>query len=443
MRITAFSASGLGLAFSCVALFLYALPSGGLQFSEQYRWIEEIGVTVSFSSDGLGLLVLAFVNLLGLLVVAFPFDCGARKNEYYFWLLGSQAAFSGLASSEGAFTFAGFWMLSLVPPYFLAGIWGGRDRERAAFKYFTHQFCWAIALVAVVLALQSGHIPARFDLWASALLAAAVLARAPVVPLHLWARDYFTQTPGHIAALAAGSGSACALYAVMRFIIPATAAGFTPLSPYVIAGGALSMMAAALLALAQKNLKAVAGCLAMAGSAASLCSIAALNGAGLTGGALALLVFPAAAALLLLTAEMLSMRFATAVFDDIHGLCEIMPGFGIATGFALAALAAVPLSGGFIAVFLMLVGILKVSVWCAVSVMLAFLCVAGVVVRIIGSMIWGKYNKEAVPPPLAWTERIALVPLPAALVFLGIYPAPALDYISTAVALVQRALKTL
>ncbi len=175
----------------------------------------------------------------------------------------------------------------------------------------------------------------------------------------------------------------------------------------------------------------------------TLAAAASLNVTGLTGAGMALLAFPAAAAALLFAAEIYNARFETTSADSVHGLIEIMPGFGLALGIGLGGIAAVPLSGGFIAVFLLMAGTAKPAPWCAVPLGLAALCVSAAAIRIFSGTVWGKYNRADTPAPLGAAETVSLVTLGALIITLGVYPAPALNFVESAVTLALAALKNI
>ncbi|MFA6583227.1 MAG: proton-conducting transporter membrane subunit, partial [Elusimicrobiaceae bacterium] len=258
-RITALAASGLAATLAAAALFLFSAQDGGFQFAEQFHFI---GMKSSFlvASDGLGVLALALVNAIAFLSALFPFDPEDRRKEYYFWLLFSQAMFTGIIVSGDLLSFSGFWFLSVLPVYFLTSLCA----ERAALRYFLPQFAGAVLMLAAVTAVQlqagkGGLVIAEtasgFKLWAVGFMVLSIIIRIPVFPFNLWMKDFYMQTPGHLSALIAGSSAVTSLYAAQKLLIPIMKSGVAEFAPGVMILAAFSALYAAVMILPQKNLK--------------------------------------------------------------------------------------------------------------------------------------------------------------------------------------------
>src|SRR3989338_7780541 len=135
-RAVAALASGATLV---VSLWLWAHFSGvaaGFQFIEKVAWIPAFRIQYFLGVDGLSLPLLVLTTLLSLLAIIASFHIHERVKEYFFFFLLLETAMLGVFIALDLFMFYVFWELTLLPMYFLIGIWGGPKKEYAAIKFF-------------------------------------------------------------------------------------------------------------------------------------------------------------------------------------------------------------------------------------------------------------------------------------------------------------------
>ena len=142
-----------GLDF-LVSLYLlnYNRPVGGMQFLEDYEWIRVIGARYQMGADGVAVLLIVLTTLLGVIAALSSWNyIQKREKEYYVLLLLLQTAVIGVFSSMDLFLFYLFFEVSLVPMYFLIGIWGGDNRLYAAIKFFLYTLVGSVVMLLGVL----------------------------------------------------------------------------------------------------------------------------------------------------------------------------------------------------------------------------------------------------------------------------------------------------
>ncbi len=147
-------ATGLfGLAFVASLLLLgYDRATGGMQFLEDHQWIPVIGARYQMGVDGVAVLLIVLTTLLGVIAALSSWKyIEKREKEYYALLLFLQTAVVGVFASLDLFLFYLFFEVSLVPMYFLIGIWGGENRLYAAIKFFLYTLVGSVVMLLGVL----------------------------------------------------------------------------------------------------------------------------------------------------------------------------------------------------------------------------------------------------------------------------------------------------
>jgi NADH-quinone oxidoreductase subunit M len=135
-----------------LALFGYDRGTGGFQFLEDHQWIPVIGARYQMGADGVAVLLLVLTTFLGVLAALSSWKYIAkREKEYYILLLLLQTMVLGVFSSMDLFLFYLFFEVSLVPMYFLIGIWGGENRLYAAIKFFLYTLVGSVVMLLGVL----------------------------------------------------------------------------------------------------------------------------------------------------------------------------------------------------------------------------------------------------------------------------------------------------
>jgi len=151
--IKKFATAWFGLAFVASLLLLaYDRTIGGMQFLEDHEWIPVIGARYQMGVDGVAVLLIVLTTLLGVIAALSSWNyIQKREKEYYVLLLLLQTAVVGVFTSMDLFLFYLFFEVSLVPMYFLIGIWGGENRLYAAIKFFLYTLVGSVVMLLGVL----------------------------------------------------------------------------------------------------------------------------------------------------------------------------------------------------------------------------------------------------------------------------------------------------
>ncbi|HEX6728919.1 MAG TPA: proton-conducting transporter membrane subunit, partial [Pyrinomonadaceae bacterium] len=168
-------------------LLTYNREAGGMQFLEDHEWIPIIGARYQMGVDGVAVLLIVLTTLLGVIAALSSWSyIQKREKEYYVLLLLLQTSVVGVFSSLDLFLFYLFFEVSLVPMYFLIGIWGGENRLYAAIKFFLYTLVGSVVMLLGVLkmyfltqdtALGAQINPTTFQLLAGNAQAADLVAK--------------------------------------------------------------------------------------------------------------------------------------------------------------------------------------------------------------------------------------------------------------------------
>ncbi len=220
-----------------------AVPAGGLQFvdatgpfiSEAYDIKYVVGI------DGLSLLLVLLTTLLGPIVVLSSWTyIGEKVKGYYTLLLILQIGMTGVFCAFDMFLFYIFFELTLIPMYFLIGIWGGEDRIYAAVKFVIFTLVGSLLMLVALLylgyaagdAVNDGvfttdyfkliayNVPLGTQTWLFFLFAFAFAIKVPMFPLHTWLPDAHVQAPTGGSVILAGVLLKMGTYGLVRFCLP-------------------------------------------------------------------------------------------------------------------------------------------------------------------------------------------------------------------------------
>src|SRR2546430_4033374 len=193
--IKKFATAWFGIAFVVsLALLKYDRAFGGMQFLEDRQWIPVIGARYQMGADGVAVLLIVLTTLLGVIAALSSWKyIEKREKEYYVLLLLLQTAVVGVFTSMDLFLFYLFFEVSLVPMYFLIGIWGGERRLYAAIKFFLYTLVGSVVMLLGVLkmyfltqdtTLTSKIVPATLELLSGNSKASAMVSNTIQQAVH-------------------------------------------------------------------------------------------------------------------------------------------------------------------------------------------------------------------------------------------------------------------
>ena len=458
-------ALGASLASFVLSLFMTALfkIGGGFQFLELGNWIPSLGIHYHLGVDGLSLPLIVLTALLSLLSVAYSWRIELRLKEYLFLFLLLETGMLGDFAALDFFLFYIFWEITLVPMYFLIGIWGGPRREYAAIKFFLYTLVGSLAMLLAILVMYFNAQPHTFNMLTlieqQPLAAKPVLAalafwgfflsfaiKVPMWPFHTWLPDAHVEAPTAGSVILAGVLLKMGTYGFVRVSLPMLPEAFRIYAPAVAVLALLGIVYGALVAMAQTDLKKLVAyssvnhmgyvMLGVASAAAAagipekaVAAATALNGA----------VFEMVAhgiitgALFLIVGVLYDFRAHTRGVDEFGGLGARLPMYTGITMVAMLASLGLPGLMGFVAEFFIFVGSFGIFPYLTVVAVTGVIFTAAMFLWTIQRIFLGPFNERwAGLPDMDTREKISLVPLAVLMVIFGLYPRPLLDVINAA-----------
>ncbi|MEX1025485.1 MAG: NADH-quinone oxidoreductase subunit M [Planctomycetota bacterium] len=376
-----------------LALVLWTSFDGGsavLQETVKFHWFRlplggaSTDVSFHLGVDGISILMVVLTGLLmPIVVLSARGHIQERAREFFCWLLVMQTGMLGVFLSMDLILFYVFWEVSLVPLYFLIGIWGGEQRLYATLKFFLFtvagSFVMLIGIIALVYLAGTTDLPTLLDRtallttseasWIFGAFALAFAIKVPVLPFHTWLADAHTEAPTSGSVLLAGVLLKMGTYGLLRFGIQLFPGAAIEHSSIFMALGALGIVYGAFLAMAQTDLKRLVACSSISHLGFVVLGLFALTSAGLRGGVLQMVNHGLSTGLLFLLVGMIYERRHSRQLADYGGIAATMPIFAIFFVFTVLSSAGMPGLNGFIGEYMVLAGTFEASpFWAAIGV---------------------------------------------------------------------------
>ncbi len=428
-------------------VFFSRIETGQGEWLMVYKqpWIPQLGISFHLALDGLSLLLLLLTSFLTVLAVLTSWHSVTRSvGFFHFNLLLILTALSGVFIAFDLFLFFACWEISLLPLYFLIGIWGYENRVYATTKFFIITQGSGLLMLLAILGLVVAHWQATgvmtFDylelvgtpmsdataFWLMLGFFVAFAVKLPVVPFHTWLPDAHTQAPTAGSVALAGLVLKIGAYGMLRFVVPLfpqAAADFTLIAMILAVVGILY---GALLALGQTDLKRMVAYTSISHMGFVLLGIFAWNELALQGAVIIMLSHGFSAAALFMMVGDLQHRTHTRDLGGFGGLWATMPRMGgVGLFFAMASLG-LPGLASFVGEFLVLLGAFQVNV------PLTVLASAGLVAATVYSLwmmqkvYYGARTEDRRLDDTSGREMAIMASLIGATLWLGLYPQPVL-----------------
>lgn len=455
----------LALGFSIIEFILslgllakFNSATADLQFVEKYPWIERFGINYFFGLDGISLwLVLLTTFLTPIVLLGSWTAIEKRVKGFLVCMFVLQTAMIGTFLAMDAIFFYLFWELSLVPMYFLIGIWGGQRRIYATVKFFIYTMLGSVLMLVAIIylmfltqenlgqmsaslldfyKLKIPFIGGQFFSLQTLLFFAFALAfaiKVPVFPFHTWLPDAHVEAPTPGSVILAGVMLKMGTYGFIRWTIPL----FPEASEYwawlFMTVGVIGIIYGALVAMVQPDIKKLVAYSSVSHMGYVLIGLFAFNSYGVTGSLYQMLNHGISTGALFLLVGMIYERTHSREISKYGGLASALPIFTILFFIITLSSIAVPMTNGFIGEFLILLGTFSANK------VYAYFAVTGVVLGAV-YMLWmfkrvffgqkGELVKDEHHPlhDLNLREILVLAPLVLMVFWMGLFPNQFLNY---------------
>ncbi len=453
----------VAIAFSLVELVLAGLAlgafdtgaAGQLQLTEQASWIPAFGVSWALGVNGIGLSLIGLsVFLVPLVLLAAwrehpdltPDDGGSRIRTYVALVLVLEAFMVAVFAARDVFLFYVLFEAMLIPVYFMIGLFGGAQRRYAAVKFLIFSLVGGLVMLVGVIALytqgpggEEGFlidtlVGTEMSTWTQRLIFLsfffAFAIKAPMWPVHTWLPDAAEQAPAGTNVLLVGVLDKVGTFGMLTLCLPLFPEAAQWAAPVIIALAVVSILYGAFLAIGQEDLMRLIAYTSVSHFGFIVLGIFAFTSVSIEGSSLYMLTHGLSTGALFLLAGFLVRRWGTARIADYGGLKTAVP--VLAGTFLVAGLSALSLPGTapFVSELLVFVGTFAAHKAAAVVATLGVVLAAIYVLLTYQRIFTGARREElAEHPDLSAREKWVVGPLLAAIVVLGLWPAPALDLV--------------
>ena len=460
-RWLALAASVVSLIASLFLLAGFDPANTGFQFVEEAQWI--VGLKYRMGVDGISVLFVMLTTFLMPITIAACWGVTDRVKDYMIAFLLLETLMLGVFCALDLVLFYLFFEAGLIPMFLIIGIWGGKDRIYAAFKFFLYTFLGSVLmLVAMVsmyfvagttciggcevsllttdfphetISLLGYSIPGGMQtlLWLAFFASFAV--KMPMWPVHTWLPDAHVQAPTAGSVVLAAILLKMGGYGFLRFSLPMFPVASDLLAPLVFWMSAIAIVYTSLVALAQSDMKKLIAYSSVAHMGYVTMGIFTANQQGIDGAIFQMISHGFISGALFLCVGVIYDRMHTREIDAYGGLVSRMPAYALVFMFFTMANVGLPGTSGFVGEFLVLMGIFQVNTVVAAIATSGVILSAAYALWLYRRVAFGALVKEALMTITDMTrrERAIFAPLVVMTLLLGVYPSLVTDIVGPSV----------
>jgi NADH-quinone oxidoreductase subunit M len=409
---------------------------GGAQWQFQERAALFAGFEWKLGIDGIALMLIMLTLFLMPICVLASDAIKTRVGEYMAAFLLMETLMIGVFVAQDLFLFYIMFEAGLIPMYLIIGIWGGKERIYASYKFFLYTLLGSVLMLLAMLwmvgeagttdipTLMAYDFPAEAQtiLWLAFFASFAV--KMPMWPVHTWLPDAHVQAPTAGSVILAGVLLKMGGYGFIRFSLPMFPEASAQFAWLVFGLSMVAVVYTSLVALVQHDMKKLIAYSSVAHMAIVTAGLFAFNVQGIEGAMVVMLSHGLVSGALFLCVGVIYDRLHTREIDRYGGLSINMPQYALLFMVFTMASVGLPGTSGFVGEFLGLAGIYQASSW------VAFVCATGVILGaaymlyLYWRVAFGvQRNADAAAmPDLSLREFAMLAPIAAVVFWMGVYP---------------------
>lgn len=440
------------LGVSGVMLAGFDAANPGYQFVERYAWFA--GAEYHLGVDGISILfVVLTAFLMPLCILASWTTIKDRVVEYMVAFLVLETLVIGVFTALDLFLFYIFFEGTLVPMFLIIGIWGGKERIYAAFKFFLYTFLGSVLMLVAMIAMYMDagttdilsllahnfgsedmqvlgiHVVGGLQtlLWLAFFASFAV--KMPMWPVHTWLPDAHVEAPTAGSVILAGILLKMGGYGFIRFSIPMFPDASAYFAPMVFALSVIAIIYTSLVALMQEDIKKLIAYSSVAHMGFVTMGLFTMTPQGIQGAMFQMVSHGLVSGALFLCVGVVYDRMHTREINAYGGLTNRMPIYAVVFMVFTMANVGLPGTSGFVGEFLTLAGAFKANPWVAILATTGVILSAAYALWLFSRVMYGEIEKPSLKAmaDLDRREMALLVPLVALVIFYGVRPGPILD----------------
>ena len=431
----------LTFILSLAAWWEFAPANPGFQLVEQKDWFSH-AISYKLGVDGLSMpFVLLTTFLMPFCIAASWVSIDKRVKEYMIAFLLLETLMIGVFVALDLVLFYLFFEGGLIPMFLIIGIWGGKRRVYAAFKFFLYTLTGSLLMLLAIMAmywtagttditmLLTTHFPAGMQKYLWLAFFASFAVKMPMWPVHTWLPD------AHVEAPTAGSVVLAAVllkmggYGFIRFSLPMFPDASVYFTPLIYTLSIIAIIYTSLVALVQEDMKKLIAYSSVAHMGFVTMGLFAMNAQGVEGAVFQMISHGIVSAALFLCVGVVYDRMHTRDIAAYGGLVQRMPRYAVAFMVFTLANVGLPGTSGFIGEFLTLIGAFQANSWVAFLATTGVILSAAYALYLYRRVIFGVIEKPNLMgiADLSAREIAILAPLVVLTIYYGIHPQPIID----------------
>ncbi len=423
----------------------------GFQLVEEFAWLEDLGISYRMGVDGISIFFVLLSTLLTpLAILASWTSIKLRVREYMIAFLVLETMMVGTFCALDTVLFYIFFEAVLIPMYIIIGVWGGKRRVYASFKFFLYTLAGSVLMlvallviwretgstdIAAILAQEVPTIAAEIQPWLWFAFFASFAVKMPMWPVHTWLPDAHVEAPTAGSVILAGVLLKMGGYGFLRFSLPMLPVASFDFAPFIFALSVIAVIYTSLVALAQEDMKKLIAYSSVAHMGFVTLGIFAATRQGVEGAIFQMLSHGIVSAALFLVVGVVYDRMHTRDISRYGGLVERMPKYAAIFMVFMLASVGLPGTSGFIGEFLVLIGVFQVSSLVALLAATGIILGAAYMLFMYRRVVFGELRHADLQniTDLNWREVAIFMPLIAIVLWLGLFPQAILNVTGPAV----------
>ncbi|MEI7871727.1 MAG: NADH-quinone oxidoreductase subunit M [Alphaproteobacteria bacterium] len=434
------------LATFLVSLVLWVRfdpTKASFQFEEKLDWVPALSIGYHVGIDGISLFFVLLSTLLTPICILASWESvQVRVKEYMIAFLVLETFMVGMFCALDLALFYVFFEGVLIPMFLIIGVWGGKRRVYAAFKFFLYTLLGSVLMLLAIIAvywqvgttdlptaMEKLDLPFTWQCWLWLAFFASFAVKVPMWPVHTWLPDAHVEAPTAGSVILAGVLLKMGGYGFLRFSIPLFPEASQYFAPLVFGLSIVAVIYTSLVALVQEDMKKLIAYSSVAHMGFVTIGAFIMNMQSVQGSIFQMLSHGIVSAALFLCVGVVYDRMHTREIAAYGGLVHRMPRYAFTFMFFTLASVGLPGLSGFVGEFLVLVGTFKANTWVAFLATTGIILGAAYALWLYRKIVFGELTKDSLKGILDMNRREIALFLPLVLItlWMGIYPSSFLD----------------
>lgn len=434
-------------AFAIFMYYHFDPADASFQFVEKHSWFGDMGISYHLGIDGISIyFILLATFLTPICILASWNSVKERLKEYMIAFLILESFMIGAFSALDSILFYVFFEGVLLPMFFIIGVWGGKNRVYASYKFFLYTLLGSVLMLLALLALyvQNGtsDIPTMIanpvspalQKWLWLAMFASFAVKLPMWPVHTWLPDAHVEAPTAGSVILAGVLLKMGGYGFLRFSLPMMPDASLYFAPFVMTLSVMAIIYASLVALVQEDMKKLVAYSSIAHMGFVTLGLFSFSAQGIEGAVFQMLSHGLISAALFLCVGVLYERLRTREIGRFGGIVKSMPNFALVLMIFTLGTIGLPGTSGFVGEFLSLLGAFSVNTYAAVFAAIGVILGAAYMLQFYRRVVFGPQDNldTANMGDLKHHETLFFIPLVVLILYLGFFPNTILNRVSPA-----------